>query len=370
MELFFINENFENQSMPIDDFQSLTWTERWNEPGSFTLYVLSRHVNDALKARYVYNTDAKKAGVIEKIDYENEKSGNIKIQGRTLESLLEKREINDIYRPTGNTVEEKVMNAVNRYGIAGGRNLDNMVLGDVIGYPDTGDVTSERGQTLSEFVYKALKPYAMSPDVIYDYLENTLKLQIKKSVDRSVDNAEHNSPVLFSRSFENVKNEKYQYDDTNLANTAYVVMEDDPCYVTVTQIVSTQQEGQKRVEIYVKSSASSEPDSQGNPTVALSACKTTMREEGKEALFGRDVAENVSGDLFEKSVYEYRKDFFVGDKVSLSFSELGVNFDLPITEVTEVYEKGYKKTNIQIGEEFSSVNLLKKIIKNYKLRRE
>ena len=366
MELYFLNETFGNQSMPIDDFRSLTWTEKWNECGSFSLIVSSKYILDTTKSRYIYNTDAKKAAVIEKIDYEAKDAGTIQIQGKMLEGLLEKRVVNDIFRPSGESVEIKVRNAVNRYGITGERNLDGMTLGEIKGYPIDGNITSERGQTLSDFVYTALKPYDMSPDVVYDYSDNSLKFQIKKTGDRSIDNSEGNSPVIFSQSFENIQNESYQYDETNLVNTAYVVMEDDPCYGTVTEIISTQKEGQKRVEIYIKSSASSEPDENGNPTVSLAECRNTMREEGKEALFGRDIVENVSGDIFEKSINQYRTDFFVGDKVSVSFSDFGLSIDLIVSEVTEIYENGAKKLKIQVGEEFSNANLLKKMVKRYK----
>ena len=68
-------------------------------------------------------------------------------------------------------------------------------------------------------------------------------------------------------------------------------------------------------------------------------------------------------------MYEYRRDFFVGDIVSYNSGIIGVEMDAQITSVTETYENGAKKLSIRIGRDFSAVNYLRKMVKEYKTKK-
>ena len=146
-------------------------------------------------------------------------------------------------------------------------------------------------------------------------------------------------------------------------------IEIDPGYGKQIVEVDKKQEEEPRVEIYVESSASSEPiekDGVLTPTVSLAECRATMKQEGLEAMEGHAIQESVSCAIEQTAIYQYRRDFWVGDKVSYTSGIIGVSMDAQITEVEEIYEAGGKKVNIRIGRDFSSVNYLRKMVQKIK----
>lgn len=81
----------------VDDYQSLVWTERWNEPGDFEVTVPLTADNLALFAEdnFLRPIGTKKLAVIERIEAEGDASGHgtLKISGKDSLSLLARRVI-------------------------------------------------------------------------------------------------------------------------------------------------------------------------------------------------------------------------------------------------------------------------------------
>ena len=372
MELYFLDKNFQLASMPVEDFASLTWAESWTEPGRFTLYVDFKYFPIISKSRYIYNTDAQKAAVIETIQYTQADGERVVLTGRTLESLLERRVAERGYVSSASAkVEESAYAVFNRYASPSGvRSLEGMTAGDHIqGFAETGEVTVMQGDNLAEWMYSTLPLYGMSPLVVADMDFGAMYLTCKHLVDRTIDNKDKNSPIMLSHSFENTRDDAYSYDETELINHVYVIMPSDPCYGKQIVEVDKKQEEEPRVEIYIESSASSEPtekDGVLTPTVSLAECKAIMKQEGLEAMEGHAIQESVSCAIEQTAIYQYRRDFWVGDKVSYTSGIIGVSMDAQITEVEEIYEAGGKKVNIRIGRDFSSVNYLRKMVQKIK----
>ena len=375
MEIWFLDDYFQISSMPIEDFSSFEWTENWNEPGSYILYLDFKYFPEIANSRYIYNSEARKAATIETINYTQASGNKVKITGRTLEALLERRVAQVSWHSTSDAlVEESAYAAFQRFASpTSNRSLEGMTAGDhVQGYTETGAVAVAAGDNLLDFYYSVLPVHGMSPLVVYDFDLESLYLTCLHQTDRTIDNVDGFSPILLSGSFENVKNENYGYDETELVNHAYVVMEKDPCYGRRTVEVDTAQEGEPRVETYVVSNASSEPENVDGvltPTVTIAECLAEMRQEGMEALEGQSIQESVSCEMEQNGVYEYRRDFFVGDIVSYNSGIIGVEMDAQITSVTETYENGAKKLSIRIGRDFSAVNYLRKMVKEYKTKK-
>lgn len=369
MELYLLDKQLQICSMPLEDFTSLQWTESWNEPGKFDLRLDYRYFADISRARYVYNTDAKKAAIIQALNYTMAEGQTVQLSGRMLESELERRVIERSYRPTG-TVEEQAHAVFTRFAPPGGnRELPNIGDGPVAGYEETGSIPVTAGQTLLEWAYTSLNSYGMAPEIVYDFASETAAFGVRRLSDRTQGNAGGLSPVILSQSFENTKNDKYAYDETELRNHAYVVMEADPCYGRHIVQVSTKTEEEPRVELYVQSQASSEPETVNGvmtPTVTLEECMETMAQEGREALADKAILESVSCEIEMTGVYQYRRDYNVGDLVSYTSAILGVAMDAQITSVTEVYERGAKTIKAQIGKDFSAVNYLRRLVSKAK----
>lgn len=237
---------------------------------------------------------------------------------------------------------------------------------------ETVELSAAPGDNLMEWMYASLNAHGYAPEVVCDPDAGTLCLTFRRFTDRTVGNTAGNSPILLSQSFENTKDDAYAYDETELINHAYVVVEADPCYGKMVVEVDTRQEEEARVETYVESRASSEPKQVGDalvPTVTLAECKAAMRQEGQEALEGQAIQENVSCQLEQQQVYAYRRDFFVGDQVSYTSTILGVEMNAQLTTVTETYEKGGKRLDAQIGRDFSAVNYLRRLVRKQRMNK-
>lgn len=365
MEIYLLDRNFQLVSMPIEDFSSFTWVESWIEPGSFKLYLNFKYFPEIAKSRYIYNTEAGKGAIIETVSYTAAEERTVQIGGRLFESLLARRTAEKSWRTSG-TIEEQAHKTFIRFAEPGTeRELENVTDGALKGYEETGSISIQTGQTLSDWAYASLNAYGMSPEILYDFEAEKAVFSVRKQADRTQGNEGGFSPVLLSQSFENTKNDRYAYDETKLQNHAYVVMEDDPCYGRVTVEVSSRTAEEPRVELYVKSKASSEPDQSGDaliPTVSLEECQATMEQEGREALADCAILESVSCEMETNGIYEYRKDYRAGDIVTYASSILGVEMSAQIEKVTEIYEKGGKTVHAQIGKDFSAVNYLRRLI--------
>ena len=197
--------------MPIEDFSSFEWTENWNEPGSYILYLDFKYFPAIANSRYIYNSEARKAATIETINYTQASGNKVKLTGRTLESLLERRVAQVSWHSAENAlVEESAYQVFEQYASpTGPRSLEGMTAGNhVIGYEETGAVAVAAGDNLLDFYYSVLPVYGMSPLVVYDFDFESLYLMCLHQTDRTIDNVDGFSPVLLSGSFENVKNDE------------------------------------------------------------------------------------------------------------------------------------------------------------------
>ena len=91
-----------------------------------------------------------------------------------------------------------------------------------------------------------------------------------------------------------------------------------------------------------------------------------MAQEGREALQDRAILESVTCEIETNGIYEYRRDYAVGDLVNYTSSILGVEMAAQITAVTETYERGARTIKAQIGKDFSAVNYLRRLVNRSK----
>lgn len=94
MELSVLNRSFERLSV-ADKFESLLWTERYNEVGDFELYTAAdiETLDLIKKDYYMVLDDADQQMIVEDIEIitDEESSNHLKITGRSMESLLDRR---------------------------------------------------------------------------------------------------------------------------------------------------------------------------------------------------------------------------------------------------------------------------------------
>ena len=94
MEMYVLNKSFEKIAL-IDAYESLLWTDRYNKPGEFEIYtpVADFALQYPVADNYLQIKESEHTMVIEDTTIEsNVETGNhIKITGRSLESILDRR---------------------------------------------------------------------------------------------------------------------------------------------------------------------------------------------------------------------------------------------------------------------------------------
>ena len=94
VNLILYNKNFERECI-VDVFHSLIWTDRYQSPGDFELYI-SPYIEFFEKAQdgyYLYNANSEHMMIIESIKTQTDIDTGIMatVTGRSLESILERR---------------------------------------------------------------------------------------------------------------------------------------------------------------------------------------------------------------------------------------------------------------------------------------
>lgn len=113
MEIYVFDKNFGSKNM-IDNFTSLIWTERYNECGDFQLDLppTNAYFSAVALGDFLYIADSNKVMVTEKIEFTN---SGIKITGRSLESILERRIVNKALTPLATTTVAQIVGYVTYY---------------------------------------------------------------------------------------------------------------------------------------------------------------------------------------------------------------------------------------------------------------
>ena len=94
MEFRVLDRNFQLVYV-LDAYESMIWVDRLYEPGSFELYTpVTREIIDYCRPdNYVVNPESEHTMIIEDISIESdaESGDHIKVVGRSLESILDRR---------------------------------------------------------------------------------------------------------------------------------------------------------------------------------------------------------------------------------------------------------------------------------------
>lgn len=237
MDLYVLNKNFKTVAI-IDEYESVNWTDRYNEAGDFELTLLmSKDLLDIFKSDfYLYYSGSEHLMIIEglEIKTDDEKGDRLVITGRSLESILDRRIIWEKTRFTlANNFQNSIMRLLTeafspintRWGNAAAsrRQLPNFRLvytyDDASGGPLELTMKMDSIEYWGENLYDVICDLCKSryPDVGFKIIwdqnstdpENAFKFSLYIGKDRSFGNAAGNLPVSFSPKIENIFNTEY-----------------------------------------------------------------------------------------------------------------------------------------------------------------
>lgn len=333
MELWVLNTKLESVAV-IDNFRSAIWTDRYNKYGDFELLLpmdpkLIPHIKENY---YLCTRESEHAMIIERISLESdtENGDSLLVEGRSLESILQRRIIwgqKSFYGNLQNAIRMMLNDAIISPSIAD-RKIDNFV------FQETEDekVTSLAidAQYTGNDLYKVISGLCQESNLGFKITfdeEKRFVFSLYSGSDRSY-NQTQNPYVVFSPKYENIINSNYFSSNEDLKNVTYVAGEGEGASRKSTVIGSAS--GLSRRELFTDARDISSDTETGTLTEAQYLKKLATR--GEKSLSEHIVNTAFEGEVEATRLFKYGEDFFIGDTVQIA-NEYGHEGAACITEL-------------------------------------
>ena len=359
----------------IDTARSVIWHSVYYGVGDFEIYAQATPQNvELLQAgNYVTRQNNDEIGVIEDVvfDFTVQDGYMITATGRFAKSLLDRRLI---YKLSGTTntptilsgkVEVAVRKTVQDNAIScsfdSRRNMPILGLAALKGL--TPIIVDENGnaaqkqvsyQNLLEYTDSVLKEYGLSSKIIYNDSNKMLLYSVYAGDDRSTDNTAGNEPIVFSIEFDNLNSSNYQYSDKTLKNAALIGgagSELERFY----SLLTSGNSGLQLREIFVDASSINrtykEDGSDEEHTYTDAEYTEMLNQQGLNTLNKHIITEAFTGDInVSFGLWQYGRDFFLGDIVTIQDNMINKYINARITEATEVQDENGYSVDVVFGE--------------------
>lgn len=312
----------------IENQTSLIWTRKFFEAGNFEIHapITPKNLSLFVAGNIVSIKGAKEAGVIESIEKEESDIKNeITVKGRFLSSYCDRR----IIRGTVNYENAKI-EVVMRELLTRCVHIPLVELGELHGFDPriSFQATYRNLQTVLTKIAKfGLIGYRFTPDfdehkIIFDTMQGT---------DHSFAQSTNNR-VVFSEDYNNLSNAIYKYNDQALKTLAIVGGQGEGAARVVVEVGSGS--GLDLREIFVDARDISPED------LTAAQYREVLRQRGIDELNANIRAESLECETEPSINFTYKKDYDLGDIVTVKKKSWGLYMNQRITEIQEVYEYG------------------------------
>lgn len=346
MTLWILDERLDSVKV-VDSYKAFIWVDRYDDIGEFELYIPMGlvNLNDFQKGYYLMNSDSERLMIIESLSIASsvDESPCLAVSGRSLESLLKHRVVwkKTQFKATGtgeNRVKPNLQNVIktllNDNIIApeiGARKIDNFIFEASTDSRIT-ELTMSTFDTryFGEELYEIIRNLCVENNIGFKvFLNDERKFVFKlyKGVDRSYEQTS-NPYVIFSPKYDNLLNSNYLDSIYSLKNVALVAGEsiEDPNNkdesIRETHTVSTLSDvvGVNRREIYVDASSVSRDMDEDADTDKLTEeeYQAHLKQKGIDALIENCEIQAFEGEVNDRIMYKYGRDYFLGDIVQIA----------------------------------------------------
>lgn len=347
----------------IDTYSSLIWHESFQEPGWFELYL---HADEALK-KYVQenellitraDTNVGMAPDRLVLTTSTEDGDYMTIRGMSAEGLMHRRIVMQkaSFLSTDYPNAPYILNYLIQENIGGHwyYNRDDQhspnTLGawlwcnviqkgtDDEGLTQTVDL-QPYGQNLGAVIEQVCKACSMGFRLPFDPETGRLKYEFYAGKDRSL-HQEELPAVVFSSQFNNLGNTEYIYDRSSMATFVLVGGEGDGTNRKEGWKTRWQHQyagvGLNARSIFVdaKSLSSNTKGIDGD----ASKYQSLLNSTAFDALYAANETQDFSGEVTPNGQFRYRRDYFLGDTVSVE-NDFGIKGTATVTGVTEVVDE-------------------------------
>ncbi len=345
MELYVLNQNFEKIYV-MDTFESLIWVDKMYEPGTFELYTpASSEILLYMRPdNYLMNPDSDRLMIIEDftIDSDTEDGNHVKIIGRDLASILDRRivwkqvefkdknnkgvKIQDIIRQL---LEDNIINPNTANG-GTDRKINNFIF-KAINDAEIDKIKMTNQYNTGDNILAIVQDICQSKKVGFKVTldqSNRFVFELFRGVDRSY--SQSTLPcVAFKPSYDNIIESSYLEENSTHKNVALVGGEGEGDAMK-TRIVGSAT-GIFRKEMYVDAN-----DVDSNSLESGQTYVEALDERGKKELKNAKRNKKFEGKCETKRLYVFGRDFFLGDIVQVA-NEYDIEDSCYITEFTWSY---------------------------------
>lgn len=337
MEALILNKYFEVIAI-ADSFKTFIWTDRYDKCGDFTLEmqgafdVLTTFKEDY----YIYLKDSEHMMIIEdaEIITDVENGNTIKITGRSLESMLDRRIVWNQTVING-SLQDAVKKLLDENIISptiAERKIDNFIF-EASTDTNITNLSLEAqfmGDSLYDVIVAICETFSIGFKITLNE-ENKFVFKLYAGADRSYAQ-ESNPHVIFSPNFENIIDTNYIQSKKMLKTVALVRGEGEGknMKTAIAEVESGAGAGLDRRELYTDARDIS--TYVGDETISDSEYKAQLKQRGKEYLAENVYISSFEGEVETTRTFIYGKDFYMGDIVQIA-NEYGLESRSRISEL-------------------------------------
>lgn len=345
-----ISSNFELVA-DIEQYETAIYKRSFTGVGTFEIYLpYFQGLLDtfAVKNFVIFDNNAHKAGIVKYLRVEITESGReqLIVGGRCLKSILQQR---IVIPPAGQAQWSRTSKSAETV-------IKDMIADSMISAADADRNISfvqnapnqSRGNTISwdsryyNLMDEVEKICTENNIGVFGYLDLANKkviFDVAETFDVTIDNGA-NPPVIFSKDYDDIKNQTYIYDTYSLVSDALVAGQGEGVARTIVEVGSGGT-GIDRIESFIDAR-----------DIADSG---ELASRGNEKLLEAGIKETFESTVLTHSAFQYGTDWDLGYKVTVVNSDLNKRLDTVITEVVENYSARGLELQVTFGDKIPNV---------------
>lgn len=330
-----MDTNFKMVSI-LDVFISFIWTDRYYEYGDFELYTrVSTDILSKIQSEYyLLNKESDHLMIVENIEIETdlEDGHTVKITGRSLESILDRRIVWSSTIISGNIQDciKKLLNDSIISPSISERKIDNFIF-DTSNNSKITNTIIEETEYNGDNLYEIISGLCSANDIGFKVVlnkSNQFVFSLYVGEDHSYEQTK-NPYVTFSPEFDNLINSNYVESIQDYKNVTLVTGEKDDNDIPKTASTGNVS-GLSRRELYTEATDINQKQ-EDDTTLTDEEYKNLLIQRGNEALLEHKISVTFDGEFDATQMYTYNKDFFMGDVVQVA-NEYGIESKARIIE--------------------------------------
>jgi hypothetical protein len=347
----------------LEQFDYCQYVEKLYGGGSFSIKCPYTDDNiRILKEDNIIWFEDNRAGIIQSIQDDDSTSAELEVNGSLIDVFLDWRFVYPVYN--GYDYPERIMEEVVDKHCINTDNAKRKIPSLVIVKAEISDGESkitkqQTGGSVLELEQELGQPNNLGFRVGFYPREKEYRFEVIKGKDRTYRNVDGNKNVMFSETLNNIMTSSYSSDNSSYKNTVLVDGEENESTKQRTSLLifenDTEVSGFERRELYVdaRDLQSETNDDDGNSkTLTAEEYKETLRTRGEEkrAECEKKVSLEIETRSDAETIFNYRKDYNLGDKVTIIKESLGLREDVIVTEVTVTQDKNTYSIEPTFGE--------------------